>query len=102
MILVLLKHKKEDPPSIWPVAMALAGFLALWWLAALLFDLIFVLTKGGPADGTVVMNFLAYRVTFNFLKFGYGAALANIIFLASLLLSIIYVRLMNPGAPRGR
>ena len=42
MILVLLKHKEEDPPSIWPVAMALAGFLALWWLAALLFDLIFV------------------------------------------------------------
>ena len=75
-------------------------FQTIWSLRV--FDLIFVLTKGGPADGTVVMNFLAYRVTFNFLKFGYGAALANVIFLASLGLSIIYVRLMNPGAARGR
>lgn len=82
-------------------AIAIAVILQTIW-SLRVFDLIFVLTKGGPADGTVVMNFLAYRVTFNFLKFGYGAALANIIFLASLLLSIIYVRLMNPGAPRGR
>ncbi len=44
------------------------------------------------------MNFLAYRATFNFLKFGYGAALANLIFITSLVLAIIYVRLMKPGA----
>ena len=50
------------------------------------------------ADGTVVMNFLAYRVTFNFLKFGYGAAIANVIFLTSLVLAILYVRLVKPGA----
>jgi len=42
MIFILLDHKEEDPPSIWPVAVALTGFLSLWWLAALLFDLIFV------------------------------------------------------------
>jgi len=78
-------------------ALAVAIILqTIWSLRA--FDLIFVLTKGGPADGTVVMNFLAYRVTFNFLKFGYGAAIANVIFLTSLLLAILYVRLVKPGA----
>jgi ABC-type sugar transport system permease subunit len=78
-------------------ALAIAIILqTIWSLRA--FDLIFVLTKGGPADGTVVMNFLAYRVTFNFLKFGYGAAIANVIFLTSLLLAILYVRLVKPGA----
>lgn len=87
-------------PSL-KIAIAIALILQTIW-SLRVFDLIFVLTKGGPADGTVVMNFLAYRVTFNFLKFGYGAALANVIFLASLLLAIIYVRLMNPGAVRGR
>jgi multiple sugar transport system permease protein len=46
------------------------------------------------------MNFLAYRVTFNFLKFGYGAAIANVIFITSLILAIVYVRLMRPGARR--
>lgn len=76
-------------------AIAIAVLLQTIW-SLRTFDLIFVLTKGGPADGTVVMNFLAYRVTFNFLKFGYGAALANLIFLSSLILSIVYVRLMKP------
>ena len=83
-------------PSL-KTALAIAVILqTIWSLRA--FDLIFVLTKGGPADGTVVMNFLAYRVTFNFLKFGYGAAIANVIFLTSLILAILYVRLVKPGA----
>jgi multiple sugar transport system permease protein len=46
------------------------------------------------------MNFLAYRVTFNFLKFGYGAAIANLIFFTSLVLAIVYVRLLKPGIQR--
>jgi ABC-type sugar transport system permease subunit len=80
-------------------AIAIAIILQTIW-SLRTFDLIFVLTKGGPADGTVVMNFLAYRVTFNFLKFGYGAAIANLIFLTSLLLAIVYVRLLKPGVQR--
>jgi len=85
-------------PSL-KTAIAIAVILQTIW-SLRTFDLIFVLTKGGPADGTVVMNFLAYRVTFNFLNFGYGAALANVIFIASFLLSIFYVRLMRPGMRR--
>jgi ABC-type sugar transport system permease subunit len=80
-------------------ALAIAVILQTIW-SLRIFDLIFVLTKGGPADGTVVMNFLAYRETFNFLKFGYGAAIANIIFLTSLGLAILYVRLIRPEARR--
>ena len=85
-------------PSL-KTAIAIAVILQTIW-SLRVFDLIFVLTKGGPADGTVVMNFLAYRVTFNFLKFGYGAAIANVIFITSLILAIVYVRLMRPGARR--
>ncbi len=75
-------------------ALAIAVILQTIW-SLRTFDLIFVLTKGGPADGTVVMNFLAYRVTFNFLKFGYGSAIANLIFMTSLALAILYVRLVR-------
>ena len=82
-------------PSL-KTALAIAVILQTIW-SLRIFDLIFVLTKGGPADGTVVMNFLAYRVTFNFLKFGYGAAIANVIFLTSLVLAVLYVRLIKPG-----
>ena len=48
---------------------------SIWALKV--FDLVYVLTKGGPIDSTVVLNFLAWRVTFNFLDVGYGAAIAN-------------------------
>jgi multiple sugar transport system permease protein len=65
------------------------------------FDLVFVLTRGGPADATVLLNFLAYRVTFNFLDLGYGSAIANIIFALSFLLAALYVWLLWPREPRG-
>ncbi len=81
--------------------LTLAVILQTIW-AIKVFDLIYVLTKGGPGDRTLMANFLAYRVTFNYLDFGYGAALANAIFLAMLVLSIIYIKVLKPGAPRSR
>ena len=81
--------------------LTLAIILQTIW-AIKVFDLIYVLTKGGPGDRTLMANFLAYRVTFNYLDFGYGAALANAIFLAMLILSIIYIKVLKPGAPRSR
>jgi ABC-type sugar transport system permease subunit len=65
------------------------------------FDLVFVLTRGGPADATVLLNFLAYRVTFNFLDLGYGSAIANIIFALTFLLAALYVWLLWPREPKG-
>jgi ABC-type sugar transport system permease subunit len=81
--------------------LALAVVLQTIW-SFKVFDLIFVLTKAGPADGTLLLNFLAYRVSFNFLDFGYGAAIANVIFVIMLLLAIVLIRLLGPGAPRAR
>ncbi|MFN8623177.1 MAG: sugar ABC transporter permease [Chloroflexota bacterium] len=71
---------------------------SIWALKV--FDLVYVLTKGGPLDGTVVMNFLAWRVTFNFLDVGYGAAIANVLFVIMLVLAIGYVRTL--GSERRR
>lgn len=81
--------------------LALAVVLQTIW-SFKVFDLIFVLTKAGPADATLLLNFLAYRVSFNFLDFGYGAAIANAIFLLMLLLAIVLLRVLKPGAPRTR
>jgi ABC-type sugar transport system permease subunit len=67
---------------------------SIWALKV--FDLIFVLTKGGPADGTVLLNFLSWRVTFNYLNIGYGAAIADILFILMLLLSLAYIRALRP------
>ncbi len=66
-----------------------------------IFDLIYVLTRGGPADGTVMLNYLSYRETFNFLHIGYGAAIADVLFFLTLALAILYIRLLKPkGAGR--
>ncbi|MCW2308934.1 carbohydrate ABC transporter permease [Rhodobium gokarnense] len=80
-------------------ALAIAVVLQTIW-SLRVFEIIFVLTRGGPADATVLMNFLAYRVTFNFLDIGYGAAIANIIFALTFLLAITYVWLMQPRKRR--
>jgi ABC-type sugar transport system permease subunit len=64
------------------------------------FDLIFVMTRAGPADATLLLNFLAYRVSFSFLDFGYGAAIANVIFLIMFVLALAVIKVLKPGAPR--
>ena len=76
--------------------LAIAIILQTLW-SFKLFDLIYVLTRGGPADGTLLLNYLAYRETFNFLHIGNGAAVANVVFFASLVLAILYIRLLRPG-----
>ena len=56
------------------------------------FDLIYIMTKGGPADATNVLTYYIYQNTFKFLKFGYGSALAYILTLAATILVMLYVK----------
>ena len=48
----------------------------------------------------MLLNFLSWRVTFNFLDFGYGAAIANVLFVCMFLLAIAYVRTLDPTRRR--
>jgi multiple sugar transport system permease protein len=41
-----------------------------------MFDLIYVMTSGGPANATQTLNLYAFKVGFTFLDIGYGSALA--------------------------
>jgi ABC-type sugar transport system permease subunit len=67
---------------------------SIWALKV--FDLIYVLTKGSPADSTVLLNYLSWRETFSNLDVGYGAAIANILFLLMFLLALVYIRALRP------
>ena len=87
-------------PTIRSVIAIAVVLQTIWSLRV--FDIVFVLTRGGPADATALMNFLAYRVTFNFLDLGYGSAIANVIFALTLLLALFYVWLLWPRQPEGR
>jgi ABC-type sugar transport system permease subunit len=56
------------------------------------FDMIFILTHGGPADATLVANYLAYEKTFTRLDFGGGAAIAFVISIIILLINLGYFK----------
>ncbi|HEY7166613.1 MAG TPA: sugar ABC transporter permease [Candidatus Binatia bacterium] len=65
------------------------------------FDLVFVMTQGGPADATNVLQFYGYKKTFAEGMIGYGSAIAVVVFILSCVLSLGYVRLLM-GAGLGR
>ncbi len=59
------------------------------------FDLIYVLTGGGPANSTETISILAYKVMFSQTNFGGGSALAVIVFICVAIISIIYIKLLG-------
>ena len=56
------------------------------------FDIIYVITNGGPAFGTVTISFLTYLETFSYGHVGRGAALSFLISIFTLTMAIIYIR----------
>jgi multiple sugar transport system permease protein len=56
------------------------------------FDLVYVMTQGGPADATNVLQFYGYKKTFAEGMIGYGSAIAVTVFLLSLALALLYLR----------
>ncbi|WP_027409012.1 carbohydrate ABC transporter permease [Anoxybacteroides tepidamans] len=59
------------------------------------FDLIYVLTGGGPANSTETISILAYKVMFSQTNFGGGSALAVIVFICVAIISMIYIKLLG-------
>lgn len=56
------------------------------------FDLVFVMTGGGPVDATRVLSLYVYEVFFTFFRFGQGAAAGLLLLVVPLLVGVWYVR----------
>lgn len=63
--------------------------------AILTFDIVYVLTGGGPGDSTSLISWFAYAEIFKFLNLGGGIALSIIIALITLVLIILYMRALR-------
>lgn len=65
------------------------------------FDLVFVMTQGGPADATNVLQYLGYRKMFPEGFLGLGAAVSTCVFALTFVLSLFYVRVVGSDLWRG-
>jgi multiple sugar transport system permease protein/N,N'-diacetylchitobiose transport system permease protein len=59
------------------------------------FDLIYAMTRGGPADGTMTIAYFTYNTAFSDQRYGIGSALAYLIVIVIALLSAIYLRALR-------
>jgi raffinose/stachyose/melibiose transport system permease protein len=59
------------------------------------FDLVFIMTNGGPGRSTMVITLYMINNAFFFQKVGYGAAIAVVFSLILLTLSLIFLRIRN-------
>lgn len=59
------------------------------------FDAIYVLTSGGPGTATEPVALYTFTTLLRSLRFGYGAALSMIVFIASAILALAVVRVLG-------
>jgi multiple sugar transport system permease protein len=56
------------------------------------FDVIWVMTKGGPANSSHTLATWSYQLSFVDLKFGLGAAVSQVTVLIALVFGLVYIR----------
>lgn len=59
------------------------------------FDLIFVMTGGGPLSASTVLPFYAYQLAFTTFEFSDGAAVSTIMFVILIAIAVIYLWMMR-------
>jgi ABC-type sugar transport system permease subunit len=64
------------------------------------FDLIYVMTGGGPGTSTEPLALYTFDALLQNLRFGYGAALSVVVFVVTFTLALVYVRWLGAGAER--
>ena len=67
------------------------GFVILVVFALKAFDLIFILTGGGPGYATEILPITMYKEVFNKKHFAYGSAIATVLFLLIMIIVIPYL-----------
>lgn len=87
------KFFKITLPLLKPTIMSvlILGFV----LTFKVFDLVYVMTGGGPVDATEVLSTYSYKLSFQLFHFGEGAAVANILFVCLLLVALVYLKTIS-------
>jgi len=78
---------------VWPQLSPVTVFATIWQTigAIQLFDLVYTTTRGGPLDATKTIVYYLWEKAFRSLDFGYGSAVAYVLFGMTLLITIAVV-----------
>ena len=74
-------------PMLKPVTVAVLMLGTIYTVKV--FDIVWIMTGGGPANGTHLLSTYAYQVGFSVLNFGEAAAIATLLVLLVLLLNLV-------------
>ncbi|MFV0385734.1 carbohydrate ABC transporter permease [Paracoccus sp. (in: a-proteobacteria)] len=86
-------------PQLKPVLISLMFLRAID--AFKIYDIIFVLTKGGPADATEVLSLFIYRQSFTFWRMGLGAAASFVSLIIISVLITLFFKSLQRGQTQG-
>jgi ABC-type sugar transport system permease subunit len=87
-------------PLLAPAALVAVLFRALD--AFRVFDVVYVLTGGGPGTATEPVSLYTFSTLLQHLRFGYGSALSMLIFAATFLLALVYIRVVGRNLVEGK
>ena len=87
------RFRRITIPQIMPVIVSMALLSAIWTFNS--FDIIWILTQGGPRGGTTTMIIDTYKTAIGNFKFGEGSARAVAIVILLGLFSLLYLTLLN-------
>jgi multiple sugar transport system permease protein len=77
-------------PHLRGVVVAITTLNFIWNFNS--FDLVYVLTRGGPGGRTMLPMLFAYQEAFRYGNYGYAAALGNVMVLIVLAVLLVYLR----------
>jgi raffinose/stachyose/melibiose transport system permease protein len=80
-------------PMLWPTVMTAVVLCISGSMRS--FDLVYVMTQGGPANATELMATYMYNKTFEVYKYGYGSAVSLVIFVISFSFILVSRSLMS-------
>ncbi len=83
-------------PMIWPVLVSISVIQIIFSLKV--FDLVWVMTKGGPAESSSVLGTYLYRRAFEQQEYGYASAVAVSMFAVIFTVTYLYYRLTKVDA----
>ena len=87
------RFRRITIPQIMPVIVSMALLSAIWTFNS--FEIIWILTQGGPRGGTTTLIIDTYKTAIGNYKFGEGAARAVVIVILLAAFSVAYMYILN-------